>query len=162
VRVWRDPPPRHILVAELVNPLICLTFLGGWILVVAIMSARTGLENLPSLARLHPIAALSVLPACGLFVYFVLDAWQNAGIVTQIEVAEGSFVWTKQTLFGTRACRWRSDRITAVRVQSVGTLNLLRVRRRGGFPLGAFSRCRREEVDWAADAIRAALGLVEG
>jgi hypothetical protein len=52
-----------------------------------------------------------------------------------------------------------AESITTVRVMSVGALNVLRVHRRAGFTLGAFSRFRVDELRWAADALRAALNL---
>lgn len=159
LRVWRDPPPRGLLVKEFVTPLIALPLLGGWLIVVVVLIARTHAEGLPDLIRQRPGSTLTFLPLCGLFVYLLLDTWQNAGIVTRIEVADGWFTWTKQTLFGTKTYRWRADTITVVHVRSIGAENMLRVHRRGGFPLGAFSRCRREELLWIADALRAALGL---
>jgi hypothetical protein len=159
VCVWRDPPTLGMLVKEFAAPLICLPMLAFFVVLLGIRIARTQASGLAELVQLQPVATLGIIPASFAFVYLLMDAWQNAGIVTRIDVGEGWFTWTKRTLFGERTRRWRADTITAVRVRALGIDNMLKIHRRGGFPLGAFSRCRPEELHWAADVIRAALGL---
>jgi hypothetical protein len=159
VRVWRDPPARKLLVREFIMPLITFTILGGTLIYWVYLASEIHPLTVANVFHRKPLLALAFLPWLGLLGYSVCDAWQNAGIVTEIDVGDGWFTWTKQTLFRTRTYRWKTDTIHAVRVRSVGTFNILKVQRHGGFPLGAFSRFRPDELQWAADALRAALNL---
>jgi hypothetical protein len=101
---------------------------------------------------------LCIVICSAAIIYGILDAWQNAGIVTRIDLTWPWLTWTKQTIFGVRERRWQADRITRVWVMSFGGVgNMLRIRRSNGFPLGAFGQQSKQDLEWAAGALRDAL-----
>jgi hypothetical protein len=93
--------------------------------------------------------------ALATLVWTVLDAAQNAGIVTEVEVRGRSLSWTKQNFWGTRRREWRTADVEGVYVGPFDPM--LRISHRSRISLGAFSRFPRSELDSAVALLTLAI-----
>ena len=90
-----------------------------------------------------------------LMVRVVRDAWQNAGIVTEIAITNATLYWRKQTLWGSSEHFWPLATVSRV---SVDPLNrVLKVHRHRGTPLGAFAFHPMDEMNFAAHRLNIAI-----
>jgi len=141
--LWIDAPPRRALMREgFLPPILILLFTSG----MGILGLRFAAS--PSLGQ-----AIVLGVGIWFWVRALRDLKQNAGIVTRVEVRDGSFLWAKSTLWGKSEHRWPIASITQVRVKNW----MLKVERRPGFPLGAFSYRRHDQLVWLADLLQAAV-----
>jgi hypothetical protein len=110
-----------------------------------------------------PVHAVAVTGGCfvtvALLVWTVLDAVQNTGVVTEVEVRGPLFTWTRQNFWGTRRLQWRTADVERVYIGRLDTM--LRVGHRSRISLGAFSRFPRAELDSAAALLTLAIARAE-
>jgi hypothetical protein len=143
------------LITETVAPLITLPFSGGMIVLQTYLLLRAHGSFPPTIHEMILLGAYIGLWC--IFIYLCLDAQQNAGAITRIEVRDGFFTWTKQNLWGSSIRKWKAETITSITLFRLGRSTMLRVHRKYGFRLGAFSHHTPESLEWVADALRAAV-----
>lgn len=147
------PPRRSSLWWEAVMPTVSI-FITALITaaVVALTVRESRLEVRPLRMEMWYAA---VFAASSFLLYVCFDAKQNGGVVTEI-VLEGDWLsWSKVNLWGSRTYRWHVGTITSVSFLALG---ILKVHRRWGLRLTAFSHHKRSDLEWAASALNEALG----
>jgi hypothetical protein len=152
-KLERLPATFGEMFREALGPPVTFLFLGFLLSMGAGLSVR--LWRRPG----SPVLAVAMtgtgLVAVAALVWTVLDAVQNAGIVTEVEVRGLSLTWTKQNFWGTRRREWRTADVERVYVG--GLDRMLRVGHRSSISLGAFSRFPRAELDAAAALLTLAI-----
>jgi hypothetical protein len=152
-KLERLPATSAEMLREAMGPPVVFLLLGFFLCVGVWQAARLWHRPGP------PVLAGAITGACivtlALLVWAVLDAVQNAGVVTELEVRGPSLTWTKQNFWGTRRGEWRTADLERVYVGSVDSM--LRVGHRSRIPLGAFSRFPRAELDSAASLLTLAI-----
>jgi hypothetical protein len=153
-KLTRGPPRPAELLREAVAPVVAVGLLAVGI---AYACWRAFLAWRPD--RPHTEAVVSAGgAAAGLIavVYCLLDAWQNSGIVTEVEMRGPWLTWTKHNVWGARRQRWRTADVVDVSTRGIGDL-MLRVAHRRRLPLGAFSMVPLPELQAAAALMTLAL-----
>jgi hypothetical protein len=142
LRISRESPSKTLLWSEACVPIVLLV--GAFLLLILIRQLPNRLNLPPVRARITLDVGYVVLVAW----VFVNGrrAWQNMGIVTEIAVAGQSLYWRKQNLWGTKEYFWPLSSIKRIGVQN----RLLKVYRRRGPALAAFSFVKPEERDYAS------------
>jgi len=152
-KLERGPATFGEMLREAMGPPVSFLFLGFLLCVGIIQSVR--LRRRPG----PPVLAVAMTGTCfvalATLVWTVLDAAQNAGIVTEVEVRGPSLSWRKQNFWGTRRREWRTADVESVYVGPFE--RMLRIGHRSRISLGAFSRFPRAELDSAVALLTLAI-----
>jgi hypothetical protein len=154
------PPTARMLWREALMPAIAIGLLGAVIFGALAHAWRMARSGNPADAAGWSLVHVVVIAGAALgLVISIRDARQNAGIVTQIEVRGREMRWTKRNRWGVRDYAWPAETIRDVTVVPAGLPNqfILKVLRRQGWPLGAFSFYPQTELEPVAAALRQAL-----
>jgi hypothetical protein len=145
-KLERGPATSSELLREAMGPPFAVLLLGGLAAVALWQSLRLWRRpGLPVLAMaMTSGAAVSLIT----LVWTLLDAFQNCGVVTELEVRGPSLTWTKQSFWGSRRSVWRTADVEQVYVGSLEPM--LRVGHRSRISLGAFSKFPKAELNSAA------------
>jgi hypothetical protein len=152
IRISRDAVSRGALWREVIMPAISIVGLP-----LAAAYAVWWSWHFRNFASPGQIAIPLVIAAVALvhLARVIRDSWQNAGIVTEVAVTNGTFYWRKQTLWGTSEHFWP---LASVKLVKVDPLNrMLKVTRTRGKALGAFAFHPIEEMNAAAAELNAAI-----
>ena len=149
-----DPPSRARVWREAWMPIAGFVVIAGAIaLNLSFISRDPSHQTAQGIVHIATLGLLAFL-----LVRMVIDTWQNAGVVTRIDLTGTALTWEKLTIFGRREVCWSAESITRVWVMSVPLLGaMLRINRRAGMSLGAFANHHAQDLEWAADALRQAL-----
>ena len=130
----REPATAAQMWREVLVPAVVLAILGaglGW-LVRRLLDVGW---------REHLLLVAGVAGGSWLWMRVLRDALQNGGVVTEIDVRDGSLHWTKQNLWGSSRRQWPLQDIRDVQVAAYYSSGgaILKIHRRTGMPLGAFA-----------------------
>jgi hypothetical protein len=152
-KLERLPATSSEMLREAIGPPIAFLFLSALLAVGVWQSVRLWRRPGP------PVLAVAMTGTCvvtlAFLVWTTLDALQNAGIVTEIEVRGPSLTWTKQNFRGARRCEWRTADVERVYVGMFE--KMLRIGHRSRISLGAFSRFPKTELDAASALLTLAI-----
>jgi hypothetical protein len=149
IRISRESPGKKLLGAEAIAPLILLV--SSFIFVVLLRRQVSSLN----LSKESSI----IVQTTGYFVillwliYNGRRAWQNIGIIVEITIFRETFYWRKQNLWGPKEYFWALSSIGNITVEN----RLLKVRRRRGPALAAFSFVKQEERTYACQLLNQAI-----
>jgi hypothetical protein len=152
-KLERLPATSAEMLREAMGPPVTFLFLGFLLSMGVGLSVR--LWRRPGPPVLAVVMTGTCFVAVAALVWTVLDAVQNAGIVTEVQVRGPSLAWTKQNFWGTRRREWRTEDIERVYVG--GLDRMLRVGHRSRISLSAFSRFPKAELDSAAALLTLAI-----
>ena len=137
--LWRDPPSRAALLREAIAPPVLI---GIFSISLAILAVR-------AVASRNVVLEIGLVFGCGLWVRYIADWWQNAGVMTRIEVRGDTLSWTKKTLWRESVGKWPLRSIRGVRINNF----MVKISRSWRVPLGAFAYRRREHLEWVVNAL---------
>ena len=146
--LWIEPPSRAALLREAIAPpvLICI-----FSIVLSVIAFR-------AVATRNVVLEFGLVFFGAWWVRSIADWWQNAGIVTRIEVRGDTVSWTKKTLWSESRRHWPLRTIRKVRLTNF----MVKIHRPWRVPLGAFAYRRREHLEWIVNALSGAIEARRG